>query len=135
MVKTNRSAQLSGMSVAALIGVAVGAYGLAFATQWGAAAILVALPCVLMLARVRTPRQAFYVGLVAGIGMYGPQLLFFWSVFGAVAMALWLVTGLPMAVFVLLLHLMRKRFGESWASWLTPVLWMGSSIFGVNVTT
>jgi apolipoprotein N-acyltransferase len=115
--------------VAALIGVAAGAYGLTFGTRWGAAAVLVALPCVLMLARVRTPRQAFYVGLAAGIGMYGPHLLFFWSVFGPVAVALWLVAGLPMAAFVLLLHLMRKRFGENWASWLTPVLWMGVEYF------
>lgn len=128
-LQTNPPAPLSGISAAALVALAAGGYGLAFATHYAAAAILIALPCILLLARLRTPRQAFYVGLLAGIAMYGPHLLFFWTIFGPRAMALWLVAGWPIAAFVLLLHLARRRLGETWASWLTPVLWMGIEYF------
>jgi apolipoprotein N-acyltransferase len=117
------------IGVPILITLAALAYGLAFATTSGAAAVLVALPCILLLSHASTPRRAFYAGLVAGIVMYAPHLLFFWSVFGPAAMALWLVAGLPIAVFVLLLNLTRRGFGTCWAFWLTPVLWTGVEYF------
>ena len=128
-LQTNPPALLSGISAAALVALAAGGYGLAFATHYGAAAILIALPCIVLLARLPTPRQAFYVGLLAGIAIYAPHLLFFWTIFGPRAMALWLVAGWPIAAFVLLLHLARNRLGETWAGWLTPVLWMGIEYF------
>jgi hypothetical protein len=46
---------------------AVGGYALAFSIPAGAAGILVALPSIFLLARVRTPRQAFYGGLLLGV--------------------------------------------------------------------
>jgi nitrilase len=128
-VGTIPSTVLQGMVAPALIAVAASGYGLAFATRWGAAAVLLALPCILMLARLPTPRKAFYVGLLAGIAIYGPHLLFFWSIFGPVAIALWLVAGFPIAIFVLLLHLSRRRFGETLVTCLTPVLWTGVEYF------
>lgn len=117
------------MSAAALIALAAGGYGLAFGTRFGAAAILLAIPSVLALARVRTPRQAFYAGMAAGLAMYGPHLAFFWEIFGPAAMALWLVAGLPIAAIVLLLHLAQKRLGATWTLWLAPVLWTGVEYF------
>ena len=120
---------LSITGASGLILVAAGCYGLAFATRWGCAAILLALPCLFLLANVRTPRRAFYTGLAAGIAIYGPHLFFFWSIFRGAAIALWLVAGLPIAIFTLLLFLTRKRFGPAGAAVLTPVLWAGIEYF------
>ena len=47
--------------------------------------------CVVQLARLRTTRQSFYVGVLTGLLCFGPQLVFFWRIFGAAAIALWLV--------------------------------------------
>lgn len=120
---------LSNRSAAGLIAVAIIGYGLAFGTTWGAAAILVALPCILPLAKARSPRHAFYTGLVAGLAIYVPHLLFFWSIFKYAAIALWLVAGWPIAAFILLLYLTRRNWGAVYAAWLTPILWTGIEYF------
>ena len=120
---------LSNRSAAGLIAVAAIGYGFAFGTTWGAAAILVALPCILPLAKARSPRHAFYTGLVAGLAIYVPHLLFFWSIFKYAAVALWLVAGWPIAAFVLLLYLTRRNWGAVYAAWLTPILWTGIEYF------
>lgn len=105
------------------------AYGVAFATKSGAAAVLVALPCLFMLGRIRSPRRAFYAGLVAGVLLYAPHLAFFYKVFGPPGALLWLITGLPIAVFVLLLSGAHRRLGAMWALALTPILWTGVEFF------
>jgi hypothetical protein len=125
----NPSRSLSMTSAVVCIALASGGCALAFATHYGAAAILLALPCIVLLARLRTPRRAFYTGLTAGVAIYAPHLLFFWSIFGSMALVLWLVAGWPIAVFLLLLQLTRVRLGNTAASWLTPVLWTGIEYF------
>lgn len=127
-METSKTA-LSNLSATWLIAVAASGYGLAFGTIWGAAAILIALPCILPLANARSPRHAFYLGLAAGLAMYVPHLLFFWSIFKFAAIALWLVAGWPIAAFVLLLYLARKNWGTVCAAWLTPFLWTGIEYF------
>lgn len=129
LATTTPDSPLSNWSAAGLIAVAALGYGFAFGTTWGAAAILVALPCILPLAKARSPRQAFYTGLVAGLAIYVPHLLFFWSIFKFAAIALWLVAGWPIAAFVLLLYLTRKKWGAVYAAWLTPILWTGIEYF------
>jgi apolipoprotein N-acyltransferase len=84
---------------------------------------------VCLLARVHTARRAFYIGLVTGMAMYVPHLSFFFSVFGWPAVALWIVAGLPVGTFVLLLNLTYRRLGPTWAMWLTPMLWTGVEYF------
>ncbi|HEX3356792.1 MAG TPA: nitrilase-related carbon-nitrogen hydrolase [Tepidisphaeraceae bacterium] len=101
----------------------------AFAVSAGAPAVLVMILCVCMLGRMGKSRQAFYAGLATGMLMYVPHLLFFRSIFGWSAIALWLVTGLPVGAFVLLLSLAHRRLGYAWAFWLTPVLWTGVEYF------
>jgi apolipoprotein N-acyltransferase len=113
--------------------VACAGYGIAFATVHVAAAILVALPCLCALGRLRTSRQAFYGGLFTGVAMYGPHLWFFWSIFGFRAPLLWLIAGFPVGVFVLLVHLARRRIGAVWTMALTPVLWTGLEYFRSEV--
>ena len=56
------------MTGALLLGlVAAVGYWIAFATECGAAAILVAIPCLCALGRSRTDRQAFYGGVAVGV--------------------------------------------------------------------
>ena len=113
----------------ALAAVAAGGYWIAFATHFGAPAILISLPCICALARLPSNRKAFYGGVAAGMLTYAPPLLFFWSIFGPVAIVLWLIMGLPIGVFLLLSRLSGRRLGAVWAIWLTPVLWTGIEFF------
>jgi apolipoprotein N-acyltransferase len=115
--------------ILALSLLAAAGYWVAFSVTWGAAAILVAIPCLCLLARVRTGRRAFYAGLLTGMAMYAPPLAFFWSVFGWPAVTLWVVAGVPVGVFLLLLNQAHRRFGPAWAMWLTPILWTGVEYF------
>ena len=115
--------------ILALALLAAAAYGVAFSVAWGAAAILLAIPCLCLLARVGTARRAFYTGLLTGMAMYVPHLSFFFSVFGWPAVALWVVAGLPVGVFLLLLNQAYRRFTPAWAMWLTPMLWTGVEYF------
>lgn len=104
-------------------------YGVAFATHKGAAGILVALPCIFMLARMKTWRRAFLFGLLGGIGLYVPHLWFFREIFGIAAIPLWCIATLPMGFFTLLLFKVRQRFGPTSVMWLTPVIWLGIEFF------
>jgi apolipoprotein N-acyltransferase len=104
-------------------------YWLAFATQHGAAAVLVAMPCLFLLARLKTPRNAFYGGAICALAMYVPHLWFFLSIFHMAAVSLWLIAALPIGIFTLLVHQSRQRFGAAAAMWITPVLWMGIEFF------
>ena len=85
---------------------AVAGYGLAFAVPKCAAGILVALPCIFLLADLPTPRKALYGGLLLGVAIPCATSVFLfscvWAMGGAI---LFLIAGFPIAVFVLLLHL------------------------------
>lgn len=104
-------------------------YWCAFSLHAGPAAILLSLPCLFCLARVRTSRQAFYVGLAVGIAMYAPHLLFFKAVFGPRGLLLWLIAGFPIGIFLLLLNHAHRRLGPAWTLFLTPILWTGIEYF------
>ena len=109
--------------------VAAGGYGVAFGTDRGGAGILVALPALFLLTRLPSPRAAFYGGLCAGLAVYVPQLWFFLDLFHRAAVPIWVIAALPVAAFVLLGHLVRRRWGDAVAVWLTPVLWTGVEFF------
>jgi apolipoprotein N-acyltransferase len=63
--------------------------------------------------------------MLTGLAVYVPHLTFFWSIFHQAAIPLWLIAGLPIAIFVLLLHLTNRRLGGWWALLLTPIIWTG----------
>ena len=67
--------------------------------------------CLVQLARLRTTRQSFYTGLLTGLLCYGPQLAFFWNIFGPAAIALWAVLAVWLALFVALSHVALVRLG------------------------
>ncbi len=108
---------------------AVASFQLAYA--FSACAFLMALHlfCLLQLSRVRTSRAAMRLGMGIGPLIYGPKLLFFWTVFGPTAIALWLVLAFWLGLFLVLMRSCRERFGERWAAAAAPVLWTGLEYF------
>lgn len=84
---------------------------------------------LVQLARLGTRRQAFYTTLGIGMLCVGPQLHWFWNIFGPAAIPLWLILALWIALFVLLAHRVLRRFGPGWALLLIPFLWTGLEYF------
>ncbi len=91
--------------------------------------VLVWLGCLFALRRTSCGRWAFYTGLAIGLAIYGPQLHFFWNIFGPAAIALWLVLALWLGLFVLLLQGVDRYWGAHGAVALAPVLWLGLEYF------
>ncbi|MEY2407569.1 MAG: apolipoprotein N-acyltransferase [Verrucomicrobiota bacterium] len=85
--------------------------------------------CILQLSRVRTNRGAMRLGMGIGPLIYGPKLLFFWTVFGPTAIALWLVLAFWLGLFLVMMRSCRERFGERWAAVAAPILWTGLEYF------
>jgi apolipoprotein N-acyltransferase len=116
-------------ATATAVAIAAASYAVAFGIHFGPAAILIALPCLCLLARLGTARRAFYTGLAAGLLIYSPQLWFFTAVFGPPAVLLFFVAAFPIALFVLLSQQARRRFSPAVATLLIPVLWTGIEFF------
>lgn len=109
--------------------VAVGVFHLGFLFTPLGGLVLVWLGCLFALRRVPSHRWAFYTGLAIGMGIYGPQLYFFWNIFGPTAIALWGVLAFWLALFLLWLHRVEQRWGSGWSLALAPVLWLGIEFF------
>jgi len=95
--------------------------------------VLAYLGCLFALRRLATARQAFYVGLAIGLGVFVPQMGFLWTIFQAAAIPLWLILALFHAVFLLTLNRVEFRLGTKWAVILAPVLWCGIEYFRSEV--
>ncbi len=94
-----------------------------------ALAIVGYVVCLVQLARLRTTRKSFYTGLAVGFACFAPQLESFWRIFGAFAIALWLVLAFWIALFLALAHLALARFGLKRGALLVPFLWTGLEYF------
>lgn len=91
--------------------------------------VLVYLATLFALRRAPTPRWAFYPGLAIGLGIFGPELGFFWTIFGPAAMALWMILALWHGIYLLLMQRIQHRWGSRRALWLAPVVWLGIEFF------
>jgi hypothetical protein len=91
--------------------------------------VLVFLGGLFALRRLGTSRRAFYTGLAVGLGIYGPQLSFFWRMFGPAAIVLWLVAAFWLGAFVVIMHHVQRRWGTRGAVGLVPVVWLGLEFF------
>jgi apolipoprotein N-acyltransferase len=67
--------------------------------------------------------------LLTGLICFGPQLGFFWRIFGPAAIALWAVLALWIALLLALAHVALVRPGARRAALLLPFLWMGPEYF------
>lgn len=75
-----------------------------------------------------TVRRAFYFGLAAGFLCGAPQLAFFWKIFNAAAIVLWIVFAFWIGLFTAVACGCRRRWGNK-AVWLIPVVWTGLEYF------
>jgi apolipoprotein N-acyltransferase len=85
--------------------------------------------CLAQLARLETMRGSFYAGLLATFACYAPQLVFFWKLFGAEAILLWLILAFWVGLFVALTHATLARWGPKMAALLLPFIWTGLEYF------
>ncbi|MBI3849028.1 MAG: hypothetical protein HY298_01875 [Verrucomicrobia bacterium] len=104
---------------------AIAAFHVAYGFARCSLLILIYLYCLCALTRLASDRRAFYFGLVIGMLVYGPQLYFFYTIFGAAAAVLWLVLAFWLGLFMLLARHCRQRLGPSVAALLIPFLWTG----------
>ncbi len=84
---------------------------------------------LVQLARLPSARQCFYGALAVGFACFAPQLGFFWNIFGAFAIALWLILALWIAAFVVITHVAILQLGWKRAAFLTPFFWTGLEYF------
>ena len=104
-------------------------FHLAYSSRLLSGFVLGYILCLVMLARAKTGRRAFYSGLAVGLLTAGPQLTCFWRIFGAPAVALWLVLAFWIGLFVALARLCLIRLRPLWAAMAIPLLWIGLEFF------
>ena len=77
----------------ALLILALGVVCFQLAYTFHACSFLIAvwLWSLFQLTRLKTSRLVSYLGLLMGMLAYAPQLYFLWTIFGAAAIALWMV--------------------------------------------
>jgi apolipoprotein N-acyltransferase len=92
-------------------------------------AILVFLLCMYKVAHAATRPQAMYSGWVVGLLVYGPQLAFFWNIFGFGATALWLVLGTWLSIYLMLQRFALLKLGPHFGAAAAPFLWTGLEYF------
>jgi apolipoprotein N-acyltransferase len=109
--------------------VAIVAFHLAYASprlSWLIAGYLIGL---IQLAKARSGRVAFYFGVGVGFVTAASQMSCFWVIFGPSAIALWLVLGFWIGLFVAIARLCLSRFGSLRGALLIPFLWTGLEYF------
>jgi apolipoprotein N-acyltransferase len=91
--------------------------------------LVVFLYCLFQLANVQTSRLAFYIGMGIGFAIYAPQLSFFWRIFQAGAIPLWLILSFWLGLFLLLGWACLLRFGPVGWACAAPFVWTGFEYF------
>lgn len=129
VTRTRRPVALSPGAAFGLAFISVVAFHVGFLVQPLAVLGLVWLGGLFALRRVASTRWAFYLGIVVGLGMYAPQLHFFWTVFGPAAAVLWLILAFWIGLLLLLLHRSEQRLGPRVTLWAAPVVWLGLEYF------
>ncbi len=112
---------------------AVGSFHLAYAFSALSCLVLVYLFCLFQLAGVESGRRAFMLGLGIGLLVYGPQLAFFWTLFGPGAVTLWLVLAFWLGLFLVGLRQSIIQLGLVRTALLAPFLWTGLEFFRSEV--
>lgn len=101
---------------------------------WGlGAAMLGFLFFLLRLTEVESAVTMSHLGLLTGVLVYVPQLFFFWRIFHAPAISLWLIAALWLWSFLMLAWHCRRRYGRTGLALAAPVLWTGCEYFRCEV--
>jgi len=120
---------LSRRNAVGFIVVAAASFHLAFANPALAVFVAVYLGALVELTRIESSRGAFYAGLALGLLVFVPKLVFFFTLFDAAAIALWMILALWHGLFVYLGSWARKRFSRKTALILIPIFWTGLEYF------
>jgi apolipoprotein N-acyltransferase len=107
---------------------AVATFEIAAEFEAAAPVVIVYLACSFALARVKSTRWAFYLGLAIGWAIAALQLQFFVDLFGWAAVGLWAGFGIWIAFFLLLSRIVVGRWPLYGVLWL-PVIWLGLEYF------
>ncbi len=114
---------LSSRTSLVLAAVAVAAFHVACDVEAAAALVVIYLGCLFLLARVKSPRWAFYLGLGIGFAIAAGLLRFFLGIFGWGCIGLWAIFGIWIAFFLLLSRIVVGRWPRYGVLWL-PVIWL-----------
>ena len=105
-------------------------FHLSFFPGWGVASVVFLAGIWLLSTRGElVPRRPFDFGIVFGFCLYAPQLQFFWTIFGAGSLALWMVLAFWMACYF---HSAQRWAGQlefKIKILLIPCLWIGFEYF------
>src|SRR5687768_7155024 len=88
-------------------------------------AILLFLVCVFQLSRMTNRPSAMYAGWLLGLCIYGPQLAFFYGIFGFAAVALWLVLATWLSLYLVLQRFALVKLGACYGALAAPFIWTG----------
>lgn len=122
------SAGLSFRRKALIILASAASFHLAFLFEWLTGLVLLYAFALIQLATGSIPRTAFRTGFAAGFLAFVPHLVWFWNLFGATAICLWVVLPFFTGLFTALLSALVHRFGPRFLL-LAPVLWTGVEFF------
>jgi apolipoprotein N-acyltransferase len=111
------------------VSVAAASFHLAYLFPPFVSLIGVYLFALWQLSRQGTRLQAMNTGWLLAFLVYAPHLAFFWTIFGPAAIALWLVLGFWLGLFLALVRFARERLGNTAAVLLAPFLWTGLEFF------
>ncbi len=92
-------------------------------------AILIFLLCMFRLGHAASRPHAMYSGWLLGLAIYGPQLGFFWNIFGFGALGLWLVLATWLSVYLVLQRFALLKLGPVLGAVAAPFLWTGVEYF------
>jgi apolipoprotein N-acyltransferase len=114
------------------LGLAVACFNAAYVSLKYPAAGLLMVGYAFALVRMAdqpSVRRAFYFGLTAGFLCDAPQLYFFWNIFSAPAVVLWLLLAFWIGLFTAIVCGAMRRWGKARAVWLIPIVWTGLEYF------
>jgi apolipoprotein N-acyltransferase len=126
------SAPLSWKKSFLWLALAVGCFHAAYTSlQYPAAGLMIFGYAFALVGLTNQPnvRRAFYFGLTAGFLCYAPQLWFFFKIFNVAAVVLWLVLAFWVGLFTAIVCGSIRRWGETRAVWLIPIVWTGIEYF------
>jgi apolipoprotein N-acyltransferase len=84
---------------------------------------------LLQLASAESWRKAFYAGLMVGLIIAVGRLDFFWRIFSAGSVALWIVYAFWIGLFAVVARLCLKQLSPQLAFGLLPFIWCGLEYF------
>lgn len=88
---------------------------------------------LLQLGRIASSRRGFYLGCLAGLAFYVPQMGFLIEIFGVAAAPLWMILAVWVGLFGWIHYYSTTAFGVGRAAILAPFVWTAFEYFRSEV--